>query len=192
MALFGVDINALLKALKRAVAPDDHTPALTQDEFVKQYYETAHILVSELLVACRADDSARGGQLARFIHDQDDLNLLMMVLGIMAAQIVAHQPTTVARGMSLEDLNMVTSTQEPWVVGALDQLSAAAENCDFEQFGNIAVDSHIKALVHDRTKYGEAVDFNYIQRAMAVIDQQTLSIIAADALLRLARVSERE
>lgn len=194
MAIFGVDFAALLESIKRTLKSGSESTPNETGQVEAHYYEAASVLVTELLSACRANDGVRGGGIARFIHESRDLHLLMMVLGILSSQVVSAERSHPLRGMSIEELNMLCSDQgEAWVTSAMDQLSAAAENCDYEAFGDIAVDSHLRAIHRDKTLHGESlVDFNYVQRALSVIDGQTLSIIAAKLLLRLADENERE
>lgn len=158
-----------------------------------EYQDSANSLVSDLLDACARNDAVKGGAVTATVFYSRDINLLMMVLGTMSARVVnaenmarnAHGPLVTPEKYEID------SPMEPWATGMLDQLRTAADNGDFHTFGRMAVDAHIKALISDRKNYGEhSVDLAHIVRAMMMIDQQTLSVIAAEALLRLLNMYE--
>lgn len=184
MGKFGSLLSGVKRAF-RAAAPAPTAQELARIE--EHYREAASVVISELLDACRSNDGPRGGHIAKFIYESNDLNLLVMVLGILSSTVVGRESEIQLRGMSLEQLNMLAvQADEPWITSAMDQLSAAAENFDYQTFAQVAVQSHLKAISRDRERFGEMVDFDYVQRALSAIDQNTLTIIAAQSLLQLS------
>lgn len=160
---------------------------------VEQYQPYADELVSELLDACRKNDSLRGSLVTTSIHRRGDIKLLMMVLGGLSGYAISAEKSAIrAHGplITPEEGDADNSlASEPWATSAVDQMKAAASNNDYTTFGSLAVDSHIKALIHDKSNYGEdAVTLPHVVRAMMMIDQQTLSVLAAEALLRLMAI----
>lgn len=165
-------------------------------ETVDRYQDYADALIAELLDSCRKQDATRGGIVTLTIHKADDLNLLMMVLGGLSAYAIGAEKSAVAAHGPLippEQVDANGPMSEPWATSAVDQMKAAASHGDYTTFGNLAVESHIKALIHDKEHYGEdSITLPHVVRAMMMIDQQTLSVLAAEALLRLFRIYEDE
>lgn len=174
--------------------PTDSQWAKAQ-ETVERYQEYSDMLVGDLLEACRKDDALRGSVITAAIHRRGDVNLLMMVLGGLSAYAVnAENAAMKAHGPLIQpDEDKGGVLNEPWATSAVDQMKAAASNNDYATFGSLAVESHIKALIHDREHYGpDSIDLPRVVRAMMMIDQQTLSVLAAEALLRLLAIYECE
>lgn len=164
---------------------------------VQKYQPYADKLVADMLEACRKGDSLRGSLITTSIHRRGDINLLMMVLGGLSAYAVhAEKAAMAAHGPLIqpdENVDYDGPMSEPWATSAVDQMKAAASNNDYSTFGSLAVDSHIKALIHDKEHYGvESITLPHVVRAMMMIDQQTLSVLAAEALLRLLAIYESE
>jgi hypothetical protein len=162
---------------------------------VDQYQKPADDLVNELMDACRVGDSTRGSIVTATVFHARDINLLMMVLGGLSAKaVMAEQAAQKAHGPLIqpEDVGITElPPDEPWATSAMDQMRTAASLGDYETFGSTAVDSHIKALIHDRNHYGdESITLPHVVRAMMMIDQQTVSVLAAEALLRLFKLYE--
>lgn len=182
MGIFRVDLTALLNNLKRVINPSPEPPP----KELAEYHDAASLLVKELLSACRDNDGQRGGQIVQFVHDSRDIDLLTMIFSILAAQVVTWERGGFqVKPESLANLDIVKDS-EPWVISATDQMVAAAENRDYETFGAIAVDAHVRAIQRDRELHGDAVTFNYVANSMRMINHPTLASIAAVSLLRLA------
>lgn len=164
---------------------------------VEKYQESSDQLVDELLDACRVSDSSRGAAVTVRLHQAHDVRLLMMVLGSLSAKTVlaeraairAHGPLVTPEdfGVSRSDV----AVTEPWATSAVDQMRAAVQNGDYASLGQTIVDSHIKALIYDRENSGpESITLGNVVRAMMMHDQQTVSVLAAEALLRLLNIYE--
>lgn len=163
---------------------------------VNSYQDYSDSLVSDLLQACRSNDALRGSLITVAIHRKGDINLLMMVLvGLAGYAVYAEKMAQSAHGPLIEvDENIIDKIEnEPWATSAVDQMKAAASNNDFLTFGSLAVDAHVKALIHDKERYGpDSIDLPHVMRAMMMLDQRTLSVVAAEALLQLMNVYECE
>lgn len=160
---------------------------------VERYQEYSDELISELLEACRKEDALKASIITASIYRRGDVNLLMMVLGGLSAYAVnAEKAAMRAHGPLIQPENTEDydgPMSEPWATSAVDQMKAAASNNDYSTFGSLAVDSHIKALLHDKEHYGrDSITLPHVVRAMMMIDQQTLSVLAAEALLRLLAI----
>lgn len=171
----------------------------TQEEWdkalkmVEKYREPAEAMVSELLDACRVEDALTGSRVTMRLHQANDIRLLMMVLGGLSARVVvAERLARQAHGPLVEPLSDEDiSDSEPWATSALDQMKAAVAAGDFRTFAATAVDSQIKALIQDRQTFGaEDVDLGHVMRSMLMVDQQTLALVAAEAVMRLLTIYE--
>lgn len=152
---------------------------------ISQYGERAKEIVNELIACAVNDDHYSGGLLVREMYQEPDK--LMLVIGLLTTAVVKSVNGPLA---TPEQLGVDADAQpETWQVGVGDQLQAAAEERDVEQFARIAVDAQIKASVNDFKNYHEATgqypDAGHIMRALLMLDRVTVMALAAESLRRL-------
>lgn len=117
-----------------------------------------------------------------------DVTFMAMVIGALCQCVVvaernaarAHGPlvTAAEQGMVAQDVSGI-----PWVVGVKDQMEAALANGDAKTYASTAVDGALRASKMDVPE-GE-MPFELELRYMAQLDQQTLTLMAAEAMRRL-------
>ena len=150
-----------------------------------QYGQRAQEMVGELVAACQANDYHRGGELCREMYEKPDL--LMLVVGILTSTVVRnyHGPM-----VDPSQLNMPEDYKpEAWQVAVVDQMQAAAEQRDINVFASLAVDAELRAMREDvrdlRARGEDMPDVEQLMRAFMVMDQPTVTAVAAEMMRRL-------
>lgn len=149
------------------------------------YGEEAAQIVADLVEACKVGDHHEGGRLCRKIYNNP--NLLLLVIGMLTTTIVRLADGQPVRPQDLgvpgED-----SEVEPWEVGALDQMQAAASQQDVDTFAQIALDTQIRAYLVDISRGdGELPDVQTLLRGFLMMDRTAVVTLAAESLRRLLK-----
>lgn len=143
-----------------------------------------------LVDSCLAGDGEAASYVAQELFQAQNPYLLMLTLGQLTIRSVkADRRAAEAHGPLLtpEDVgHHVDSREMPvWSVGVHDQMRAAVDHGDYRTFAITAVDGQLRAIGMDVAESGE-VNWDSLVRGMMLIDQNTLTVIAAEALYRLA------
>lgn len=150
---------------------------------VQQFGERAQQIVSELIEACLAKDHQRGGQLCREMYREP--NLLLLVVGMLTSHVVKGVNGPLATPEQLGMDPDALDHSEPWEVGALDQISAAAENRDVNVFAALSVDALLRSYKSDVADAADMPDAETMMRGFMVMDRMTVIAIAAELLRRV-------
>lgn len=152
---------------------------------ISRYGERAGEIVNELLTCAMNNDHHGGGRLVREMYDEPDK--LMLVIGLLTSAVVKGVSGPLA---TPEQLGIDTDEPpEPWQVGAGDQMRAAAESQDLQEFARIALEAQIRASANDYTRHyqdtGHYPDSSCLLRAFLILDRITVMALATEALHRL-------
>lgn len=152
----------------------------------------ANAMTGSLLNARRQDDPATAASLVDYLWKIGDEGIAMVLIGNLCTLVVtleaklndSHGPLLDRNTVQLdEDAQLVT----PAMTAASDQMRAAAQDGDYLSFAQAAVDGQLDALRHDMNNPRYDVDLDYVLPAMQLLDQHSVCLVAAEALLRLAR-----
>lgn len=147
----------------------------------------AQEIVQELLVCYRDQDHYRGGELCKEMWSEP--NLLMLVIGLLTTMVVDS-----ATGALIETPEGANINPQPWEVGAVDQMEAAAEQGDLNAFASIALDAQIRAYRDDMGRVmsqgGDPPDVRVLVQAFLAMNRVSVTAIAAEALRRLIMLEE--
>lgn len=152
----------------------------------------ANAYTSALLEARRQDDPATAATLVDQLWNHGDEGVAMVMIGNFCTLVVtmeqklreAHGPLLPHDRVQIEDdPNLVT----PAMTAATDQMFAAISDGDYAAFAKAAVDGQVDALRHDMNNPKYDVNLEHVLTAMQLMDQHSVCLVAAEALLRLAR-----
>lgn len=160
--------------------PDELAAAQAQ---VNQYGERATQIVNALIRACLEKDHYRGGQLCQEMHREP--NLLLLVVGMLTSHVVKGINGPLATPEQLGMDPNALDHSEPWEVGVMDQISAAAENRDVNVFAALSVDALLRSYKSDVADAEDMPDAETMMRGFMVMDRMTVIAIAAELLRRL-------
>lgn len=145
-----------------------------------RYQATAIPMVEALIAACRVNDGQAGAEVTKLLFNSHDPQLLMLVLANLTTRIVSaegHGPLT-----TLEKQGLTPSPTKAWNTALLDQSAAAWENGDYRTYARLALEGHMRAIAADELDPQFDVNFEHVLRAMMLFDQQTLALLATEAV----------
>lgn len=153
------------------------------------YVRLSNLLTSSLVEARRRNDPESGSQVVEAIWNAQDPSLLTLVMGNLASLVVMlEQRANNAHGPLLDrDSVIFDGEATPAMTAASDQMNAAAKEGDYRAFAVAAVDGQVNALRYDIDNPKYDVNLEHVLLAMQLLDQTSVCLIAAEALLRLAR-----
>lgn len=149
------------------------TPPYSDDDLywakkiMGQYTEVADTTVNLLIKACEQQDSNALAYLVQQIYRRNDVLLLNQVLATLTTRVVKSQSNPL------------------WMQSVYDQCEAAIEHGDLEAYARMAVDGNLRAAEADRAD-GRTIDYAYAVTALRSLNHETMKVIAAEMLRRLA------
>lgn len=166
----------------------------TMDEHaeLQRCIAVANALTAGLVQARRNDDPATAAGLVDHLWKLGDEGVAMVLIGNLCTLIVTLEHSLAQAHGPLLDRNEVQFDEEanlvtPAMTAASDQMRAAAVDGDYLSFAQAAVDGQLDALRHDMNNPKYDVDLDHVLPAMQLLDQHSVCLVAAEALLRLAR-----
>lgn len=157
---------------------------------VQRIMAVAHVMITALLDARRRNDANSGAAVGEALFNAQDAGLTMMVLGQLASTVVfLEERLSKAHGPLLDrdTVQFDCDTTTPAMTAASDQMNAAAKDGDYTSFAKAAVDGQVDALRCDMENPKYDVNLEHVLPAMQLLDQHSVCLVAAEALLRLAR-----
>jgi len=169
-------------------APFSHDDMAWAQHLMGKYQLNAQRIIRDLRAAYEAQDSAALAFIVRQLHDQNDLYLLNQLIGTLTALVAkseraaleAHGPLSTRADAGFPDSE--GSRPETWQVGHFDQCQAAIDEGDWEKYGKLALDGMIRSADNDNDS-----EWGYCFRVMSTLDQQTLTVLAAEMMSRLLK-----
>lgn len=158
-------------------------------EILMQYAQVSEKTAVAFLAARRENDPQRAAAIVQHVFDQQDVNLTFLVLSYLANTVICMEPAK-PEGAPLSSLEKMglDPNPRPWHVGVTDQIEAAAEAGDAQVLANLLVDGQMRALREDAAE-GVPTDLQQVMKAVVLMTQETLCIVAAEALRRLLEAS---
>lgn len=157
------------------MTPDEEAAA----RVVAAYGERANQIVNELVKACLAEDPRRGGELVREAYATPDL--LLLVVGMLTTGLVKGMNGAMAPLVEEPE----TEPTEIWQVAVKDQMAAAVDHKDMNEYARLAVDAQIRTLAAPFTNPVDVPDTEQLVRTYAVLDRLSVMACAAEGLRRL-------
>lgn len=161
------------------------TPELraAAEEWRQRAVATAQMLID----AARQENGQAGWFLSQQIFAAQNEFFLAMVIGNLTMRVVnTERRATEAHGplVTLAEQDMQMPEMPIWATSVQDQLVAAVQNGDYKTFAQVSVDANLRAFGVDEDS-GLTIDLDHILRSMLTLDQQSVSLVAAEAMRRL-------
>lgn len=145
--------------------------------------ETAQMLVS----AAQSNHPEGGARVVQQIFDRHDLTFTMLVFGQLAMRVVSAERHAQNPGSPLltpDETGINIEPVTPWETAVTDQMEAAVAQGEIGTAAAIAVNAHLRSMDVDESN-GHTIDFSYLFRAMLLLNQQAVSLEAAEMMRRL-------
>jgi hypothetical protein len=154
---------------------------------MQQYLDAAAETSQMLVDACRENNPAAGGHIVKQLFDKQDITYTMLVIGRLTTRVVAAERRAGdARGpiVTPEEMGESEEPVQPWQTSVMDQMEAAAQADDIEEFARVSVDAQLRSFDIDADN-GYTVDFAHILKQMLMLNQYAVAVSAAEMARRL-------